>query len=1300
MGLRWMVRLLLGLLLASAAMASAQTATRAEAGLPFLRNYTPRDYGAHGQNWVVVQDPRGIIYAGNNDGVLEFDGERWRLIRTEKRTVVRALAVAPDGRVYVGALGEIGVLEPDAQGRMRYVSLLNRLSPADRQFDDVHHVFVRGGDVFFATYARLIRLRGDDVRTWTPGTAFHRAFMARDRLFIRERGRGLMELVGDELLGVPGGDAMAEAAVDFVLPWGGGDGLLVGSRDSGLQVLDGGPLRPLVSDVDAALRRDLVYSGAQLIDGGYALGTFQGGVYFLDATGRLRGRLDKSRGLQDDTVLGLFVDRQGGLWLALDRGLSRVESALPLSRFDERSGLNGAVLSLHRHRDVLHAGTAQGVFRLQPGAEARFVAVDGLRGQTYAFLSVGDDLLVGNNDGSFLIRDGTVSQLQRGDTGTTMGFLASRTTPGRIYVGLWDGLAVLRHAHGAWIDEGRIDGINLTVSSMVEEADGRLWVGTWNHGVARLRFATDADGRVVLGAREDFDVVAGLPQLQDNFVQDVDGRALFSTHRGLLRFDEATRRFVPDRGLATLFGTTPRWIVYGVGNALPDGLWLQTVDEASGLKQAGLARRDGERWTWAPESLSAIGGGWFEKVFADADGSVWFGGADGLFRFDSAASAATATAEHGRTETLMRQVSASDRDAPVFGGSGAVAAPALPFARNTLRFEFAAPQFDSGDGPQYQTRLDGNDGDWSDWSNENFREYTSLREGSYVLEVRARSREGAIGDAARYAFRVLPPWYRTLWAYLGYLLAAALLVHALLRWRLARIRDENQALEQVVTQRTSELRDKNAQLEEARRRADNERQAADAARARAEDANRAKTVFLANMSHELRTPLNAVLGFAQLMDRQPQRSPDDRRHLATIQRSGEHLLGLINDVLSLSRIEAGVLALDVAPFDLRALIANVCELMRVRAEAKALWLRIEVGEVPEAVVGDARKLSQILLNLLGNAVKFTVHGGVVLRVRWQDGRAEFEVEDSGPGIGADERAPLFAPFVQTEAGRAAKEGAGLGLALSRDMARLMDGDIVLASAPGEGARFVFVARLPASSVPVVANERGDRRRVRALAPGQVPPRILVVDDIDDNRAVLCGLLGAVGFDVREAADGAAALQLWRDWQPRLIWLDKRMPDMDGIEVARRIRAEEQRLGRGRVVILALSASALEHQRAEILASGCDDFLPKPFREGMIFAKMAEYLDLNYVYENPGDRDAEPAMPTSAIDPAHCARLPADWLANMRRALAAGDVQAASAGLAAIAPDHPELAAQLRAMLVAYRLDELDALLATAHDRAP
>ena len=1289
MGGRWTVRLLLALaLIATTCWAvAAPNSARVEAGLPFLRNYSPRDYAAHAQNWTVVQDHRGVIYVGNNDGVLEFDGERWRLIRTEKRTVVRALAVAPDGRIYVGAMGEIGRLEADARGRMHYVSLLDRLAPSDRDFDDVHHVFVHGDDIYFASYARLIRLRGDEVRSWTPGTAFHRAFMTRDRLFIRERDRGLMELVGDELQRMPGSDVLGEHSVDFVLPWGSGDGLLVGSRDSGLYVSDGGPLQALSSEVNAALRRDLLYSGVQLPDGGYAFGTFQGGVYFLEADARLRGRLDKSRGLQDNTVLAMFVDRQGGLWLALDRGLSRVETDLPLSRFDERSGLNGAVLSLHRHRDVLHAGTAQGVFRLQAGTDARFAAIAGLRGQTFAFLSVGDDLLVGNNDGTFLVRGDLVTQLQRGVTGTTTALLASRVVPGRVYVGLWDGIAILRHEGGQWIDAGRVADIDLTVNSMLEEPDGRLWVGTWNHGVARLRFETDAGGQVHVAEQARYGEADGLPQLHDNYVQDVDDTLLVSTHHGLMRFDAHARRFEPDPRFAGLFGETQRWVVYGVGGRKSQALWLATVDETSGLKEAGLARSTGTGWAWAPQSLSATAGGWIEKVFAEDDGIVWAGGSDGLFRLDARIGS---TAAPG-FRTLLRRVSTGNDGAPLYDGSGTFAPIDLPFAAHTLRFEFSAPHFDSGDGLVYQTRLDGNDRDWSPWSREDFREYTNLHEGRYGLQVRARNREGTIGTTETFAFRVLPPWYRSPWAYLGYLVAAFLLVQALLRWRLARVRAENQALEHVVAQRTHELRDKNAQLEAAR-------QAAEVARSRAEEANRAKTVFLANMSHELRTPLNAVLGFAQLMDRQPSRSSDDHRHLATILRSGEHLLGLINDVLSLSRIEAGVLVLEVASFDLRALIDNVCELMRVRAEARDLWLHIEVADLPKAVSGDARKLSQILLNLLGNAVKFTSRGGVTLRVRWQDGRAEFEIADTGPGIAAHELGQLFEPFVQTETGRAAKEGTGLGLALSRDMARLMGGDIVVRSEPGHGATFTLSLALAESSDGIVSSERGDRRRVRALEPGQPIRRILVVDDIDDNRTLLCGLIEAVGYEVRQAASGEEALTMWRDWRPDLIWLDKRMPGMDGTEVARRIRDEERRLGRDRVAILALSASALEHQRAEILASGCDDFLSKPFREGMIFAKMADYLAVRYLY----DHDAPPAIDTptlAAPDPIQLAQLPANWLVAMRQSLAAGDLQGALNGVAAIEVDHAELAVQLRALLAAYRLDELDTLLANVSSGA-
>jgi CheY-like chemotaxis protein/anti-sigma regulatory factor (Ser/Thr protein kinase) len=368
------------------------------------------------------------------------------------------------------------------------------------------------------------------------------------------------------------------------------------------------------------------------------------------------------------------------------------------------------------------------------------------------------------------------------------------------------------------------------------------------------------------------------------------------------------------------------------------------------------------------------------------------------------------------------------------------------------------------------------------------------------------------------------------------------------------------------------------------------------------------------MSHELRTPLNGILGFAQLLVRRTPRDPEDQQGLQVILKSGEHLLGLINDVLSLAKIEAGRITLEAADFDLAALARDVMGVLRFRAEEKSLLLACEMDEaaLPPAVHGDEGRLRQILLNLLGNAVKFTEHGSVLLRVAWQDGRARLTVEDTGPGISAVDQARLFEPFSQTDLGQRVHEGTGLGLALSRDLARLMGGDITLASTPGRGSTFTVEVALPVAEAATAAPR--ERRRVAALAPDQGEVRILVVDDLALNRTVLSRLLAAVGFTVREAASGADATALWESWQPHLVWMDKRMHDVDGLEATRRIRAAERASGRARVPILALSASALEHERSEILAAGCDDFVPKPYREATIFAKLAEHLGVRYVYE--------------------------------------------------------------------------------------
>ena len=354
------------------------------------------------------------------------------------------------------------------------------------------------------------------------------------------------------------------------------------------------------------------------------------------------------------------------------------------------------------------------------------------------------------------------------------------------------------------------------------------------------------------------------------------------------------------------------------------------------------------------------------------------------------------------------------------------------------------------------------------------------------------------------------------------------------------------------------------------------------------------------------------------------RDAEDNEGLTVIRKSGEHLLGLINDVLSLSKIEAGRVTLEIAPFDLRTMLRDIHDLVRLRAEEKGLRLTFDLDDagLPKIVTGDEGRLRQILINLLSNALKFTERGEVTLRARWNDGRARFDVKDTGAGIRAEDLPRLFEPFVQTESGQRAHEGTGLGLALSRDLARLMNGDITVVSDWGKGSTFRVEVDLEATSAERVVG-LPDQRRVVGLAPDQGPVRVLVVDDLAINRTVLSRMLSAIGIEVFEASNGLDAVALWRSANPSLIWMDKRMQGVDGLEATRRIRESERAEGRAKIPIIALSASALEHERAEILAAGCDDFVAKPYRESTIFNTMREHLGLRYVHEG-AVASAEPA----------------------------------------------------------------------------
>jgi signal transduction histidine kinase len=404
-------------------------------------------------------------------------------------------------------------------------------------------------------------------------------------------------------------------------------------------------------------------------------------------------------------------------------------------------------------------------------------------------------------------------------------------------------------------------------------------------------------------------------------------------------------------------------------------------------------------------------------------------------------------------------------------------------------------------------------------------------------------------------------------------------------------------------------------------------------------ASKAKSQFVANMSHELRTPLNSILGFAQVMMRDPLLSSEQMENLRIINRSGEHLLDLINDVLDFSKIEAGIIGLYETSFDLYRILDSLEEMFQIKAEQKNLNIKfIVAADVPQYIRTDEKKLRVCLINLLGNAIKFTEQGKVLLRVergscdwKWQSEQDSsqspisdchfpitFEIEDTGSGIAQHELETLFDAFVQTEAGRKSAEGTGLGLTITRSYVELMGGEITVNSIVERGTTFKFnINAIEADSSEILPEPI---QRVIRLEPEQQTYRILVVDDTKENRLLLVKLLQPIGFEVKEAENGKQALQIWESWQPQLIWLDTRMPMMDGIETTYQIRAREKRKAELKssitpTIIIALTASTFEEKRGELLTAGCDDFVRKPFKEAEIFAKMAQYLGARYLYED-------------------------------------------------------------------------------------
>ncbi len=496
------------------------------------------------------------------------------------------------------------------------------------------------------------------------------------------------------------------------------------------------------------------------------------------------------------------------------------------------------------------------------------------------------------------------------------------------------------------------------------------------------------------------------------------------------------------------------------------------------------------------------------------------------------------------------------------------------------------------------------------------------------------------------------------------------------------IRQLNDELEQRVKQRTNELRATNQKLQQEviqRKKAQLE----------AEKADRAKSEFLANMSHELRTPLNAILGFTQLMLRSNSLASEHIEKLNIINQSGSHLLTLINEILEMSKIEAGCLTLENKSCDLYQMLTGLKKMLSLKAEAKGLEFKFEqLGEIPQYIETDEIKLRQVLINLLSNAIKFTDRGQIILRVgskqqQEQNIQLWFEVEDTGSGIAPDELNNLFAPFVQTTTGIKSHEGTGLGLAISQQYINLMKGKINVSSILGQGTKFDFTiqTRLAEAIIakPLLPN------RVVGLAPHQTKYRILVVEDQNANRQLLVKLLTIVGFAVKEAVNGQQGVEIWQEWSPHLIFMDMQMPVMDGLSATKLIKSTPQ--GQ-ETIIIAFTANAFKEQEQQIRVFGCDDFISKPLIEHLLWEKIAQHLQVEYVYQELSEELPQSQPETLDLTPEEFKVMSSEWITQLHYLASAADAKQLDRLIEQIPPKHSNLAQNLQKLIDNFGFEEI------------
>jgi len=1174
---------------------SSGLAAELRPGKPLIYSYAVADYQGHAQNWSIQQGPDGLIYVGGGSSLLVFDGGSWRSIETPDEGRVRSLEIDQEGRLWTAMPSQFGYFERADNGSLAYRSISDLLPEAERDFGETRHVRRTDHATHFNTLHRLFHWDGSELKTFDKWDGLFRlAFAAHGRYYVAVKSR-LYDFTELDLSEPPAPEPRWRwkdgARITFLKEWDEGQ-LLLGTYDDGLYLLgDGEPVR-FADQIE--LVSSWPYDALRLPDRSVIILTINDGIFHYSASGQLIEHLSTNNGLPVAAVIGATIDHQGGLWLAQEGAVSRVELSLPLRYYDQDAQIvNPRALIEHQGHLLVGGNTSLGVLETNTDGNpmVRALDVDPVQ-ESFDLLSLGTSVLIAGFHG--------IHQVTLNETATavetiervyedTYAYRMFRS-PSRpvIYVEAESGFAVLRESGDGYRTLTKVEGLNERPAEIVEDAQGRVWVGSGDGHFYVLSWQDDESLQLTmtLGPEQ------GVPEGNAHAYRLGD-RLVLGTTLGGYRFDEVKQRVEPD----PLFGNEQ----LGDGRDVyrfysPDNQRIAALIGPQKLLWRGDLQSDGSIQWRGPQYPQLDPGD--SSMVEEVVGSLWFGQATRLYKTDWPSDADRSP--DGQLQ--LRSAGFPDRLAGqgelLLHGNYDPTQPrieALPYSQDGLRFEYALASFARPEKTQYRARLEGYDKDWSKWSAETRRDYTNLSGGEYRFFAQARDVYGNIVESSPYPFSVQPPWYLSRLAWFAYITAAllSLWLAAYLgqRYRRQRMLMVQDQLEREVAERTKEVRQ---QARELRR------------------VNEAKSRFFANVSHEFRTPLTLAKGpLAELASGEAgPLSKEAERYVGMALRNTETMQGLIGQILDIDRLEAGRMPISVTHDDFLKLVRSVSAEFSRQAMQQGVRLIIDSETAELKADFDPDHMAKVVRNLISNALKFTADGGRIdIRCQIKDEQIELQVADTGCGIDVADQQRIFERYYQGNQTHASHPGTGIGLALVRELVELHQGQVGVASAIGEGSIFPVrfpialpeLANGPIAVATGTANESIDPSQLwRADSDADDVPTILIVDDNAELRAFL-NLRLRGSYRVLEAGDGEQGLAKAQSELPDVIVTDVMMPRMTGLEMTAALKGDATT---DFMPILMLSARTTRRDTVEGLEHGADDYLAKPFDSAELATRVA------------------------------------------------------------------------------------------------